>query len=426
MGAVISPGASSFIRMLNPYIPRIEAELRENILPFWIRHTVDRQNGGFYGEISHDLVVRNKAERGALLTSRILWTFSSAYRHYRQADYWEMASWAYADLMKRFWDPVHGGFYWSASPEGEPLRTRKQIYGQAFGIYALSEYYSISREEKVLDRAIELYRLLETHCRDPRHGGYFEAFTRQWKRETDVRLSEIDLNEPKSQNTHLHVMEAYTNLLRVWPDPGLRQSQHRLIEVMLNRILDSTTYHLGLFFNETWDRRTDRISFGHDIEAAWLLYEAAVGVGDPALLERTREVALKIAEVTFVQGLDQDGALLYEADPTGIISDLKEWWPQAEAAVGFLAAYQLGGDKRYLTAALRLWDFIEAHLVDRKNGEWFRNVSRDGTRTSLESKVSFWKCPYHNGRACLELVDRLQGLIAAEPAVRGAGATAVP
>lgn len=412
--------------MLHSYIPRIEAELRENILPFWIRHTVDREHEGFYGEISHDLVVRNDVERGALLTSRILWTFSCAYRHYLQADYWQMASWAYADLMKRFWDPVYGGLYWSASPDGKPLRTRKQIYGQAFGIYALAEYYSISREEKVLDRAIELYRLLETHCRDPRHGGYFEAFTRDWKRETDVRLSEIDLNEPKSQNTHLHVMEAYTNLLRVWPDAGLRQSQQRLIEVMLTRILDSKTYHLGLFFSEAWEPRTDRISFGHDIEAAWLLYEAALSVGDPALLERTREVALKIAEVTYAEGLDQDGALLYEADTRGITSDVKEWWPQAEAAVGFLAAYQLGGDKRYLTAAFRLWDFIEGHLVDRKNGEWFRSVSRDGTRTSLEAKVSFWKCPYHNGRACLELIDRLRGLAAVDSAIRGASAAATP
>jgi len=412
--------------MPHPYISRIESELRENILPFWIRHTVDRERGGFYGEISNDLVVNKEAERGALLTTRILWTYSSAYRHYRQPEYWGMATWAYTDLMKRFWDPVHGGCYWSTSADGKPLRTRKQVYGQAFGIYALSEYYSVSRDAAVLERTLELYRLLETHSRDRQQGGYFEAFTREWTRETDVRLSAVDLNEPKSQNTHLHVMEAYTNLLRVWPDAGLRETQRQLIEVMLTRILDSTTFHLGLFFNEGWERRTDRISFGHDIEAAWLLHEAAVAVDDPALLERVQKVVLEIARVTFEQGLDKDGALLYEADPQGIVSDIKEWWPQAEAAVGFLAAYQLGGDKRYLTTALRLWDFIEANLVDRRNGEWFRSVSADLKTKSNDAKVSFWKCPYHNGRACLELVDRLGGLGPAEQSAEGSRAAAAP
>lgn len=394
--------------MSHSYIPRIETELRENILPFWIRHTIDRERGGFFGEISNDLVVQEDAERGALLTSRILWTFSSAYRHYRKPEYSEMARWAYADLIKRFWDPVNGGLYWSASSDGQPIRTRKQVYGQAFGIYAMAEYYSISQETEVLDRAIGLYRLLEKHCRDTEHGGYFEAFTQTWGREEDVRLSEVDLNEPKSQNTHLHIMEAYTNLLRVWPDADLRLNQQALIEVMLNRILDPATFHLGLFFSETWEPRTDRISFGHDIEAAWLLHEAAKVVDDRALLNRVRDIAVQIARATLEQGMDQDGSLLYEANSRGITSSVKEWWPQAEAAVGFLDAYQISGDKRYLSTALGLWEYIETHLVDRENGEWFRSVSRDGQDISKEAKVSFWKCPYHNGRACIELVNRLR------------------
>lgn len=395
---------------MHPYVARIEAELRGNILPFWMKHTVDRERGGFYGEISNDLTVNRDAERGALLTSRILWTFSSAYRRYGDTDYLQMAKWAYADLLKRFWDGQHGGLIWSASADGKPLRMRKQIYGQAFGIYALVEYYSASREQEALDRAIQIYRLLESHCRDREHGGYFEAYTRDWVLEQDVRLSEVDLNEPKSQNTHLHVMEAYTNLLTVWPDPGLRAAQVALVEVMITRILDPMTFHLGLFFSEAWQPRSNRISFGHDIEAAWLLHEAADVIGDEALLQRVRDIALQIARVTHAQAIDVDGALLYEADPRGLTNTTKEWWPQAEAAVGFLDAYQIGGDKRFLETTLRLWDFIESKLVDKTHGEWFRSVDREARATSNEPKVSFWKCPYHNGRACMELADRLRAL----------------
>lgn len=389
------------------YITRIEQELRENILPFWMRHAVDRERGGIHGEISHDMKVDLQAERGSLLSTRVLWTFSSAHRHYPQQDYLDTARLAHDDLIKRFWDEKNGGFYWSGSPDGRPLRTRKQVYGQAFGIYALSEYHRVSKDPLALERAIRIFEMLEAHCREPIHGGYLEAFTAEWALEADVRLSEIDLNEPKSQNTHLHVMEGYTNLLRVWPDPRLRQAQIALIKVMLERILDPRTHHLGLFFNNEWKPRTDRISFGHDIEAAWLLHEAALVVGDPALLARVRKAAAEIARVTFEQGLDQDGSLLYEANSQGVTLTYREWWPQAEAAVGFLDAYQITGEEKYLTASLRLWDYIEANLVDRQSGEWFRSVTQEGTR-STDAKVSFWKCPYHNGRACLEMVDRLK------------------
>ncbi len=392
------------------YLQRIENELRGNILPFWLRHTVDRERGGFFGEITNDLRVLRDAERGSLLSCRILWTFSSAYRHYPQAEYLAMAHWAYADLMKVFWDHEHGGVTWSATADGKPLRTRKQIYGQAFAIYAFTEYFRACGEKEALEHAIEIFRLIEQHCRDPKHGGYFEAYTREWTLEEDVRLSAIDMNEPKSQNTHLHVMEAYTNLMRVWPDAQLRRAQTELLEVMTTRILDARTYHLGLFFDNAWMPRTDRVSFGHDIEAAWLMHEAAAVLGDAGLLGRIRAIAVQIARVTHEQAIDPDGGLLYEADARGITVDIKEWWPQAEAAVGFLDAYQISGDETYLRLSLGLWDFIEAHLVDRANGEWFRCVTRERRVEGDQSKVSFWKCPYHNGRACLELVDRLKTL----------------
>ncbi len=391
-------------------IQRIEAELKGNILPFWIKHVVDRERGGFYGEISHDLVVDRAADRGALLTSRILWTYASAYRHYRDPAHLEMAHWAYADLVKTHWDSEFGGLFWSVTADGRPKATRKQIYGLAFGTYAMSELHRATGEQEPLERAITLYRLIEQHSRDRRHGGYFEACKRDWSLEQDVRLSAIDLNEPKSQNTHLHVMEGYTNLLRVWPDPELRSAQAELLEVMLTRILDPGTHHLGLFFNETWELRYPRISYGHDIEAAWLLTEAAEVVGDPALLARVRKAAVDIAETTLREAIDSDGALLYEGDAKGVILTHKEWWPQAEAAVGFLNAYQISGDERFLTTAVGLWDFCENHLVDRKGGEWLRCVTRDRVPCTEHPKVSFWKCPYHNGRTCMELADRLRAM----------------
>jgi cellobiose epimerase len=394
----------------NQYVARVEKELRENILPFWMRHTIDRAQGGFFGEVRGNLEPDAEAERGALLSSRILWTYSSAFRHYREPAYADMARWAFEDLSKRFWDADNGGWFWSTSAAGRPLRTRKQIYGQAFGMYAHSEFYRATGDRDALARAIEVFRLVEKHARDPEFGGYFEACTREWVLEQDFRLSDIDMNEPKSQNTLLHVMEAYTNLLKVWPDAALLAAQHELIEIMLNRVLDRRTYHLGLFFDVEWTRRTERISFGHDIEAAWLLHEAATSVGDVHQVARVRDVAVNIARVTLAEAIDDDGGLLYEADKNGITNDIKEWWPQAEAAVGFLDAYQISGDEKYLTTSLRLWDFIEENLVDREKGEWYRSVTRERVKDPAQSKASFWKCPYHNGRACMEMADRLKTL----------------
>lgn len=393
------------------YSSRLEQELRQNILPFWMREAVDTPRGTFHGELTNDLVVNPTAPRGALLTCRILWTFAAAYRAHRDPAYLPMADLAYTDLLARFADETHGGFFWSINSDGTPRETRKQIYGQAFGIYALTEYHLASGRREPLDGAIALYHLLEQHASDPQHGGYFEAYARDWSPIADQRLSAVDLNEPKSQNTHLHIMEAYTNLLRVWPDATLRRRQTALVEIMLTRILNPATHHLGLFFSTDWQLRSDRISYGHDIEAAWLLTEAAEVLGDPALLARTRTHALAIADATLREGTDADGGIFNEGGPSGITDARKEWWPQAEAVVGFLNAAQLApGDGRYLAAALRCWDFIEARLIDRQHGEWFRGVDRAGRVIPTFEKVSFWKCPYHNGRTGLEAPARLRAL----------------
>ncbi len=396
------------------YLRRIEDDLRQNILPFWIEHVVNREGGSFYGAISNDLAVDRGAERGALLTSRILWTYSAAYAHYREPDYLAMADHAYADLTRHFLDGENGGFFWSVAADGRVLRDRKQVYGQAFALYALAEYHFASGRPEPLELAKATHRLIERHSR-ARHGGYLEAFGRAWEPIADMRLSEVDMNEPKSQNTHLHVMEAYTRLLALWPDAGLRTALRELVEIMLTRIVDPASGHLGLFFAEDWTPRSDRVSYGHDIEAAWLLVRAAEVLGDPALTARIRALAVRIAETTLSEGIDADGGVFNQGGPSGLTDTNKEWWPQAEAVIGFLDAYRISGDERHLAAALRTWDFIEFRLVDHLRGEWFRGVTRDGRVLGGELKVSFWKCPYHNGRAGLEAVSRLREIAAAPP-----------
>lgn len=388
-------------------LTRIEADLRGNILPFWRNHAVNAAAGTFHGTLANDLTVDPAAERGALLTARILWTYAAAFRHYGDPADRRMADLAWADLNARYLDAVHGGFYWSVNADGSVRRDRKQVYGQAFAIYALSEYHAATGLPAPLDQAVGIFRLLEKHAREPRHGGYLEAFARDWSPIADMRLSEVDQNDPKSQNTMLHVMEAYTRLLDVWPDAGLRQALRDLVELMLTRILDARTLHLGLFFTTDWQPTSNKISYGHDIEAAWLLSRAGEVLGDPALTARITPVAVGIAHVTLAEGTDADGALFNQGDPSGITDGTKEWWPQAEAVVGHLNAWQLAGDPRHLAAAVRAWDFIETHLIDRQNGEWFRGVTRDGRVIRTFEKVGFWKCPYHNGRMGLEAVARL-------------------
>ena len=265
---------------LRANLARIEAELQNDILPFWLQHTRDRKRGGFYGEITNDLTVEEDEPRGALLTSRILWTFSAAYRQYNDPACLEMARWAYDDLLARFWDKEQGGLYWSVKADGKPDDTDKKIYGQAFGIYALAEYHRATGDRAPLDRAIELYRTVESHSHDHAHRGYFEEFNRAWKRQSGSFRGLVSAPGPKSQNTHLHVMEAYANLLRVWPDPELRANLNDLVDVMMTRVLNPANHHLRLFLADDWTPRSDDISFGHDIEFSWLLLETAEVLGD--------------------------------------------------------------------------------------------------------------------------------------------------
>lgn len=406
--------AAADFRAVTPaaWVARIKAELVENILPFWPRYVMDRENGGFFGEVSEDLEVRKDAPRACVLNTRILWTYAAAAREV-SGQWRPVADWAFDYIRKHFWDPQHGGLFWTLDGNGAPLSARKQIYAQAFGIYALSEYYRLTGEPAALEFAKRLYLLIEQHGYDPKDGGYIEARGRAWEALADQRLSDKDLNSPKSMNTHLHVLEGYTNLLRVWPDEGLKAKQKALLAVMMDRIVDIKSGHFKLFFDEQWHSLLDHISFGHDIEGSWLIWEAAEVLGDKDLMVRAKEIAIHMAQIAKAQGLDPDGSMLFEADGAGHIHDAKKhWWVQAEAVVGFYNAYQLTGEEAFRDAALRVWTYIEGNVVDRVHGEWHAKLSREGVAlTEAEDSDAVlagpWKCPYHNARVCYEMINRL-------------------
>jgi cellobiose epimerase len=391
---------------------RIKAELVGNILPFWPRHAIDQKNGGFFGTIGSDLTVQKESPRASVITSRILWTYSAAARLIDGA--WrETADWAFDYLANRFWDREEGGLYWQLNFKGQPAASHKQTYAQAFGIYALAEYHRVTGDAASLAMAKRLYELIEERCGDPGLKGYLEARGRSWQALEDVRLSERDLNSPKSMNTHLHVLEAYTNLIRVWPDAGLKARQRELLQVMMDHIIDGSTGHFRMFFDKDWKSQSDHVSFGHDIEGSWLLAEAAEVLGEPVLTIRAGKLAVAMANAVLEQGVDRDGSLFFEADGSGELVDTqKHWWVQAEAVIGFYNAFQLTGDVRFRTASLRTWDYIEARVIDRVHGEWYAKLTREGVPlTEAEDPeavlVGPWKCPYHNVRVCTEMLERL-------------------
>ena len=372
--------------------------LTENILPFWMERMVDNENGGFYGRISGDGALHADADKGAILCGRLLWSFSAAYRVVGKPEYLEMATRAKDYLLEHFVDCEEGGVFWSLTADGRPKETKKQFYAIGFAIYGLSEYVRATGDNAALAAAKDLYRDIEAYSKDPSGGGYFEACTRDWQRIEDMRLSDKDENEAKTMNTHLHIMEPYTNLLRVWDNPELRRNLRGLIEIFLDKIYDPSTGHLGLFFDEAWVRKDAMVSYGHDIEASWLLVEAAEVLGDEQLLARVKAVSARIYDAA-KEGLQPDGSMIYEIRRDGSIDRDRHWWVQAETAVGAHWA----GDTRVRDGALK---FIEEHLMDKEGGEWHWSVRADGSVNLDDDKAGFWKCPYHNSRMCLELLTR--------------------
>ena len=382
-------------------------ELTENILPYWTSKMCNPA-GGFYGRISGNEETDLSAPVGNIMTARLLWTFSSAYRLFKDSaeaeGYLAMAIRAKDLIISRFYDPEYGGTYWSLNPDGTPLDTKKQIYAIAFTIYGLAELNRATGDAKALEYAIKLFNSIEDHSFDTEKDGYFEAFTRTWDTIEDMRLSDKDANESKTMNTHLHVLEAYTWLYRVWKNSRLEERLRGLIGIFEKHILGPDG-HLRLFFDDDWNSGYDIVSYGHDIEASWLIHEAALVLGDEAVIGRIEKLVPVIAAAAG-EGFSPEGGMIYEKNAEETDRD-RHWWVQAETVVGYLNLWDHFGTQEGLENALTCWDFIKANLIDRENGEWFWSLREDGTVNRDDDKAGFWKCPYHNGRMCMEIIERV-------------------
>ena len=409
--------------------------VENNILHFWMNKMVDREHGGFYGRMDGKEVLHPEAEKGAILNARILWSFSAAYRVLRKLEYLEMATYAKEYFISHFIDKEYGGVYWSVDYKGNPLNTRKQFYAIGFALYGMSEYARATGDREALDYALQLFDCIEEHALDRDFNGYIEAMTRDWQPIADMRLSEFDANFPKSQNTHLHIIEPYANLYRCLremqaatscdyvPVIGsvlpvdvtvpqetilcVESALRNIIGIFTDKILNPETHHLDLFFEMDWTRGAGHLeSYGHDIECSWLMHEAALVLGDKEVLAKVEPIVRMVAKAS-EKGLRPDGSMIHEANlTTGHVDDDLHWWVQAENVVGWMNIYQYFGDEDALGHAVRCWQYIKDNLIDYEHGEWYWSRHPDGTLNTVDDKAGFWKCPYHNSRMCLEVIER--------------------
>ena len=432
-------------------IKTLKAEVRDvlenNILNFWLNNMVDNDNGGFYGQMTGEGILKPMADKGSILNARILWSFSAAYRVLSQVpnvsenaeQYLAAATRAKDYIIEHFFDKEYGGVYWSLDYMGNPKDTRKQFYAISFMVYGLSEYFRATGDREALEYALSLFECIEDYSFDKEHNGYIEACTREWGEIADMRLSDLDANFPKSQNTHLHVMESYTSLYRAIKECcaidndtnefglnsfvgqvnqvhmavdldivlRLESSLRNLISIFIDKIINPETYHLDLFFDMEWTRKAGNLeSYGHDIECSWLMHEAALALGDETLLKKVESIVYQVAKAS-EKGLNTDGAMVHEANlDTGYVDTDRHWWVQAENVVGQLNIYQYFGDETALRNALDGWKYIKDHLIDLEDGEWFWSCDQEHNINRRDDKAGFWKCPYHNSRMCLEIIER--------------------
>lgn len=413
--------------------------VKNNILRFWMEKMLDREQGGFYGRIDGQGVLHKDAEKGAILNARILWSFSAAYRVLKTPEYLKMAKRAKEYIINHFIDKEYGGVYWSLDSKGNPLDTKKQFYAIGFAIYGMSEYARATGDREALECALQLFDCIEEHALDHQYNGYIEACTREWGEIADMRLSELDANYPKSQNTHLHIIEPYTNLFRCLKELDTTESVNyvpvigavlpvdvavpqetknrveaalrNIINIFTDRILNPETHHLDLFFDMDWTRGAGHLeSYGHDIECSWLIHEAALVLGDSDVLKKVEPIVQMVAQAS-EKGLRPDGSMIHEANlDTGHVDDDLHWWVQAENVVGWFNLYQYFDDEQALDRAVRCWQYIKDNLIDYENGEWHWSRHPDGTLNTVDDKAGFWKCPYHNSRMCLEIIERSENM----------------
>ncbi|MCP5097833.1 MAG: N-acyl-D-glucosamine 2-epimerase [Chloroflexi bacterium] len=397
----------------------------ENILCYWMTYAIDQEHDDFYGAVNIKNEPVPTANKSCVLITRILWTFAAAARMYDDERYTAVSNTAYQVLITQFWDTEHGGFYMEVTPDGKVANDIKHTYMQAFAIYALCQYYHLNQDEAVMELIQKSFALFEEKTKDSQHAGYLEAFTRDWQPITENRMA--DNNEPKSMNTHLHVLEAYATLHDVWPDSLVEKRLRELLLTFSDKIIRDSG-HLGIFFDDDFNETEQSkgiCSFGHDIEASWLLCEAADSLGDDALRTRIRQASINMLDAVERVGFDKDGGLFLESYRYGShVRTNKHWWLQAETLVGFMNGFELTGNTHYWENVVLSWDFIDQFVIDHERGEWFTKVNRLGKPFLVEPaddpspyyrndwKVDPWKCPYHNGRSCMEMIQRIDKLIA--------------
>ncbi|MCR6659420.1 MAG: AGE family epimerase/isomerase [Asticcacaulis sp.] len=373
------------------------------LLDWWAAHLVDAR-GGFYGEVDAEDRPVPEAPKSIILNTRLLWFFSAMAKGSGDARALTLAKRAADYIRAHFHDAEQGGLYWLLDAADQPEDMRKQAYAQGFAVYAFAEYHHATGDAAALVFARDLQALIEAKYWDAGAGGYIEALDRQWNPPLDQRLSDKDLDAPKTMNTHLHVLEAYSRLHGVALTDETEAALRRILTVFLDRFA-GTDGHLRLFFNMNWNDLTRSVSYGHDIEASWLIWEAAEALGDEALLERARPVVLTLAETARREGMSEGGAFSYEKSFDGHTDPDGEWWGQAEALVGFVNAWQMTGEAKWLDAANEVWAYTKAQYGAGGATEWtWYAASAPKDRIY---KAGQWKCPYHNGRAMIELDHRL-------------------
>ena len=374
--------------------------LEHNILDWWL--TLRDPRGGFFGEVLSTGEIQPDAPRGEILNARIIWAFSAAYQMLPKAEYREAAIAAGEWFLAHFCDKENGGVYWSVTADGQRLDDKKQLYAQGFAIYGLSELFKVTRDPKVLAAAAALFQIVEDRFADRENGGYIEALARDFSPLADMSLSAHDINADKTMNSHLHIMEAYANLYKVWPAPALKDALIRLIDLTCTRIMGADG-HLQLYFHRDWSVLPGAVSYGHDIETSWLLLECALATRDFDVVSRMRPYAAALGRAGN-EGLLPDGSMLYEKLPDGTLDESRQWWVQAETVVGNLWLWKYHGDNAAADRALACWAYIRDRLVDRAGGDWFWAILPDGAPDLTQPKAGFWKCPYHNARMCLEIL----------------------
>ncbi len=408
---------------LQLYKNKFRLELTD-ILTWWQDHAVEKSGDGFYGAADLEGKPVPEANKSCVLNARILWTFSAAAKMFGNATYRDMAARAFKVISEKFKDHEFGGFYMELTADNHIASDIKHTYAQAFVIYALSKSYEMEPSPELMDTIQTNFHLLEEKTRDKQHPGYIEAFARDWKPVEENRMA--DNNEPRSMNTHLHVLEAYAALYKVWKDERVRGGLTGLLNIFLHKIIRDNG-HLGIFFDENFHETKSSkgiCSFGHDIEASWLLLEAAEILGDEEIISAMKLISVKMAGVVEREGVDKDGGLFLESVRFGShLRTNKHWWLQAENLVGFMNAFELSGDNKYWETVKLSWDFIDRYVIDHNRGEWYTKVNRLGVPFLKEPeddpspyyrndwKIDPWKCPYHNGRAMMELIKRIERIL---------------